>query len=154
MATNNCQLLRNAHASTTLNDPAGGAENTAPPFASLTPVNALAKMAFSDVFEATGLSGQKTQNDGNGGPPRMVVQDEQRYDADVARFRMEEERGRETSERLTEPDTDAEASSDGGLGMMWTGRYVFTLHPVPSATELRWTVRKGTTEQAPWGDLL
>jgi hypothetical protein len=142
-------------ATTTPNDPASGADHTAQPFATLTPVNALSRMAFSDVFDATVLSGQRAQNQigRNHNRLRMDVQDEQRYDADVARFRMHDERGRETSESLTEPDTDAEASSGGSLGMIWTGRYVFALEPEPSDPDLGWIVGK-SAEQAPSADLL
>jgi hypothetical protein len=61
---------------------------------------------------------------------------------------------RATSESLTEPDTDAEVSKDGGLGMIWTGRYVLALEPAPSAEDLGWTAGRGTTEQAPCGDLV
>jgi hypothetical protein len=140
-------------ATTTPNDPTSGADSAAQPFATLTPVNALARMAFSDVFDAMVLGRQRSEAGGNHSQLRMDVQHEQRYDADVARFRMDDERGRETSESLTEPDTDAEASSGGSLGMIWTGRYVFALEPEPSDPDLGWIVGK-SAEQAPSADLL
>lgn len=83
----------------------------------------------------------------------MVVHDEQCYDAAVARFRVEE-RHRETSESLTEPDTDAEASRDCNLGMIWTGSYVFALEPKPLEANLGWAVGKSTADRLPCGDLL
>lgn len=77
----------------------------------------------------------------------MIVQDEQCYDQDVARFRRQKERsrGRETSESLTESDTDAEAASGHGddAGKIWKGSYVFALRSEPSVAQLGWTVGRG-----------
>jgi hypothetical protein len=48
-------------ATTTPNDPTSGADSAAQPFATLTPVNALARMAFSDVFDAMVLGRQRSE---------------------------------------------------------------------------------------------
>jgi hypothetical protein len=114
-------------------------------FATLRPVNALAKMAFSNIRE-TRMGYQQ-----HALPSHMLVEPELRHDPDVRRFRLEVERARETSESLTDPDTDAEsqAGGDAALGMIWSGCYVFALETPPSAPDMGWSLGRGPAEKTP-----
>lgn len=114
------------------------------PFATLKPVNALAKMAFSNVHETKMADQQRA-------PSLMLIDPEQRYDPAVRRFRLEEKRARETSESLTDPDTDAESQPgrDAALGMIWSGYYAFALDPRPSEPDLGWSAGRGPPEKTP-----
>ncbi|KAI1737827.1 kinase-like domain-containing protein [Xylaria scruposa] len=111
-------------------------------FATLTPVNAHAKAAFSEVFDATtcDLQGAPT----NAVSHRMSAEAEQQYDADVLRFRREmEHRSSEgnTSESLTELNTDVELDTKH-LGMIWKGHYTLDLQHEPFAPDMGWTAGK------------
>ena len=82
-------------------------------FASLTPANALARLAFSDVYDALTSRRQNNQADGaQAALRRMLVEPEQTCDDEIVRLRREIERkyntDGEASETLTEPDTDTE----------------------------------------------
>jgi hypothetical protein len=110
-------------------------------FATLTPANVLAKLAFSDVFDALMAGRQNAQGDGVPAVRRMAVESQQKYHPDVLRLRRETERRLEqqaqyseghTSESLTEPDTDTEEEMRH-LGMIWFGRFVLGFQPPPSA---------------------
>ena len=112
-------------------------------FATLTPANVLAKLAFSDVFDAVTRGRQKPSTDA--AVHRMSVASEQEYHADVLRFRLEMERKLnegDISESPTEPGTETELEIRH-LGMIWTGRYVLGFQPLPSAPEMGWVVGKG-----------
>lgn len=89
-------------------------------FATLTPVNVLAKLAFSDVFDALTAGRQDAEQDDDHGPlavRHMWVGPQQEYHADVLRLRLAIERRQELQARygdssddsLTEPNTDTEA---------------------------------------------
>jgi hypothetical protein len=101
-------------------------------FATLTPANVLAKLAFSDVFDALMAGRQNAQADGIPVVHRMAVEPHQEYHPDVPRLRRETERRLEqqahegsTSESLTEPDTDTDTEEEiRYLGMIWFGRFV------------------------------
>ncbi|KAL8905547.1 MAG: hypothetical protein Q9207_002573 [Kuettlingeria erythrocarpa] len=131
-------------------------------FASLTPVNVLAKLAFSDLYDKLTAGRQNSQADGVSARHRMAVVPQQIVDSDVLRFRFEEERrvssqnayssDAETSESLTEPNTDTE-SQHQELGMIWTGRYLLALESLPSVPNWGYTVGKGSLENTPF-DLL
>ncbi|KAI9671609.1 MAG: hypothetical protein M1829_004614 [Trizodia sp. TS-e1964] len=84
--------------------------------ASLTPANALAKLALSDIYDALSAGHQDT-------PPidsvvsRMEIKPTQEYDHDVCQLQRELERrllrgDGFTSDSLTEPFTDAEAATE------------------------------------------
>jgi len=83
-------------------------------FASLTPANALVRLAFSDVYDTLTSRRQNNQADGTQAAlGRMLVEPEQTCDDEIVRLRREMERTKydadgEASETLTEPDTDTE----------------------------------------------
>ncbi|KAK3332656.1 hypothetical protein B0T19DRAFT_108361 [Cercophora scortea] len=83
-------------------------------FASLAPANALARLAFSDVYNVLTSRRQNNQaDDAQAALGRMLVEPEQTCDDEIVRLRREMERTKydtdgEASEILTEPDTDTE----------------------------------------------
>lgn len=122
-------------------------------FATLKPANVLAKLAFSNVIDALGH-----QTVGIADPPadpRMAVDAQQVYDAEVRQLQREVERRREqteegyTSESLTD-NTDAEDS----LGMVWDGYFPLCFQRPPSDPDLGWTMGKGPQEGMQSADLL
>ncbi|KAI1133652.1 kinase-like domain-containing protein [Nemania abortiva] len=121
-------------------------------FATLTPANVLAKVAFSEAFNAITHDRQGAST--NAAAHRMSVAAEQEYQADVLRFRREMERKfneRATSESLTEPNTDTELEMRH-LGMIWKGHYVLAFQPAPS--ELGWTAGKRSVERGSSADIV
>ncbi|KAI0196674.1 kinase-like domain-containing protein [Xylaria flabelliformis] len=110
-------------------------------FATLTPFNVDAKVAFSEVFDAATCDRQGAPT--NAAAYRMSVEAEQQYDAAVLRFRREMEKGSSggDSESLTELNSDTELDMKQ-LGMLWKGHYVFDLRHGPFASEMGWTVGK------------
>ena len=111
-------------------------------FATITPTNVLAKMAFSDVFDITVNGQQKDSKDP--ALQRMKIQPNQEYHADVLHYRLEMERKLsegDISESLTELDTDNELESRH-LGIIWQGHYVVEFQRSPSAPELGWIIGK------------
>ncbi|KAI0855816.1 hypothetical protein F4860DRAFT_529924 [Xylaria cubensis] len=101
-------------------------------FATLTPTNVRAKVAFSEVFSAIMRDRQGAST--NAAAHRMSVAAEQQYDADVLRFRREMERKfseGDSSESLTEPNTNTELEMQH-MGMIWEGHYVLGFQPLPS----------------------
>ena len=123
-------------------------------FASLTPANALARLAFSDVYDALTARCQNNQADAvQAGLRHMFVKPEQIHDDEIIRLRREMERPKqdtdgEASETLTEPDTDTEEQLQQ-LGMIWVGCYRLDLKLKPVVPEKGWTAGKG-----PWEGLL
>lgn len=121
-----------------------------PAFATLTPANVLARLAFSDAYDVLTASRQSTHADDARARAfhRMNAGPQQEYDDDVLRLRLEVERRHsqqdrdgETSDSLTEPDTDTEH----GLreyGMIWIGHFVLGFEPAPSMPELGWMIGK------------
>jgi hypothetical protein len=89
-------------------------------FASLTPTNALTRLAFSDVYDALTSRRQNNQEDGaQSALRRMLVEPEQTCDDEIVRLRREMERTKydtddEVSAALTEPDTVFFASDPSG----------------------------------------
>ena len=122
-------------------------------FVNLMPKNILAKIAFSEVFEAATRDYQNTEAGLNARVlSRMRAGEKQEYDRDVLLFRHEIQRQRDRqrtghidanySDSPTELDTDTEAQSKN-LGMIWTGSYVFGFKPVPFLPDVGWTAGKG-----------
>ncbi|PQE15615.1 ste kinase protein [Rutstroemia sp. NJR-2017a BBW] len=125
-------------------------------FALLTPANALAKLAFSEVHDALIAGGQKSQTDGAQAAcrRRMRVEPEQRRNEEVIRLRREMERTQydsngEASETITEPDTDTDELLGRRLGMVWHGSYLLDLNSTPAEPDRGWTVGKGPLDNIP-----
>lgn len=125
-------------------------------FALLTPANALAKLAFSEVHDALTAGGQNNQTDGDQAARRrrMCVEPEQRRDDEIVRLRREMERPKydtdgEASETLTEPDSDTDEQLGRELGMVWDGSYLLDLQSPPAMPERGWTAGKGPLENMP-----
>ena len=87
----------------------------------------------------------------------IPVAPEQVYNADVLRLRLETDRqvskqaynsDGETSESLTEPDSDTERHHRE-LGMIWIGHYRMQLRSPPFVPERGWTGGKGPLEKIP-----
>ncbi|KAI0965883.1 kinase-like domain-containing protein [Xylaria arbuscula] len=130
-------------------------------FALLTPANALAKLAFSELHDALTAGGQNSQTDGARATcrHRMRVEPEQRRDDEIVRLRREMERLKydtdgEGSETLTEPDTDTDEQLGRDFGMVWDGSYLLDLNFLPADVEVGWTVGKGPMEKMPFDLLL
>jgi hypothetical protein len=110
-------------------------------FASLRPANALARLAFSDVYNTLGSQRQNDQADAV--LDRMIVEPEQTRDNEIVRLRLEMDHGETSdSDNVTEPSSDTERE----MGMVWTGYYVLSLQCPPARPERGWAVGKG----APW----
>lgn len=125
-------------------------------FALLTPANALAKLAFSEVHDALTAGGQNSQTDGTQAAcrRRMRVESEQIRDDEIVRLRREMERPQydtdgAASETLTEPDTDTDEQMGRELGMVWVGSYLLELQSPPATPERGWTAGKGPLENIP-----
>lgn len=125
-------------------------------FASLTPANALARLAFSDVYDVLTSGGQKHEADDavHFALRRMAVEPERTFDGEIRRLRLQREKKvsrnpnadeGETSESLTESDTDIEQLNQE-LGMIWEGRYLLEIGSRPSRPDLGWTAGKGPLE--------
>ena len=113
-------------------------------FATLTPANALARLAFSDQYDTT-LDGQTTTQYHH--LRRMRLQKpQQEYDPEVLQFNREVERQGSPDEftdlSLTEPNTDTEQGLRE-FGMVWVGYFFFDLGFPPIEIELGWKVGKG-----------
>ncbi|KAI1420108.1 kinase-like domain-containing protein [Xylaria sp. FL1777] len=123
-------------------------------FASLTPANALARLAFSDVYDVLMSRRQNNQaEDAQAALRRMHVEPEQICDDEIVRLRREKERTKydtdgEASESLTEPDTDTERHLREH-GMVWVGRYLLGLQSPPAVPERGWAAGKGPLENMP-----
>ena len=124
-------------------------------FASLTPTNALAKLAFSEVYGV--LTSGRQNNQPDDALRRMAVASQQTFDGEILRLRFETRKRAsrnayaidgESSESLTEPDTDTEQAYQE-LGMIWKGRYLLRLEPLPSVPFMGWVVGKGPLENTP-----
>ncbi|KAK3331565.1 kinase-like domain-containing protein [Cercophora scortea] len=128
-------------------------------FASLTPANALARLAFSDVYNLLISRRQNSQaNNPQVALDRMLVEPEQVYNDEIVCLRREMDRTKydtdgEASETLTEPDTDTEEQLRG-LGMVWVGCYQLGLQFPPAVSERGWTVGKGPLDNLPVDFLL
>ena len=129
-------------------------------FASLTPANALARLAFSDVYGV--LTSGRQNNQPDDALRRMAVEPQQTFDGEILRLRFETKKRAsrnayatdgESSESLTEPDTDTEQTYQE-LGMIWKGRYLLRLEPLPSVPFMGWAAGKGPLENTPMDLLL
>lgn len=130
-----------------------------PAFVSLTPVNALARLAFSEVYDTlTSRRQSDLAADTQAALGRMLVEPDQICDDEIVRLRREMGRTKydtdgEASETLTEPDTDTEQELRK-LGMVWVGQYLLALRPQPANPEKGWTVGKGPLGNMPFDLLL
>ena len=131
-------------------------------FATLRPTNALARLAFSDLYETFTIKRQNTREDGPPAFRRMAVEALQTFDDDVLQLRLETERrvsqnaydsDAETSESLPEPDFDTKEQHQE-LGKIWTGFYSLELKSPPSIPERGYAVGKGPLENIPFDLLL
>ncbi|KAI0098545.1 kinase-like domain-containing protein [Nemania sp. FL0031] len=122
-------------------------------FATLTPSNALAKLAFSEVYQSL-LSRPQVEPGQNAQAAlcRMAVDADQVFDKDILRLRLETERrlarnsrDGESSESGTEPSTDTEESRQE-LGMIWVGKYLLSFGSEPSDFRRGWTMGKSPLE--------
>jgi hypothetical protein len=113
-------------------------------FATLTPANLPAKLAFSAL--ATHFAAQ----DGSPNKRFVHVNTQQQYDRNVLRYHMALRRPLRAddalSESSTEIDTDVEDIKPSG--MIWTGCYTFNIAPdsVPADCPKGWIAGKGAPE--------
>ena len=123
-------------------------------FATLEPYNALARLAFSDLYETFTAKGQNAKEDLPSAFRRMVVETLPIFDGEVLRLRLEDEReasrnadasDAETSESMSEPSPNM-IDQRQELGKIWTGRYEFSLDAPPSVVARGYTVGKGPME--------
>ncbi|KAI1312871.1 kinase-like domain-containing protein [Xylaria venustula] len=123
-------------------------------FATLTPTNVVARLAFSEVFDAFTAGRQNIVEDGVPTCRRMFTGPQQEYDGDVLRLKLEVARlaqedppgEGETSESLTEPGTDTELELRAH-GMIWSGHYSLDFELPPSTPELGWTMGKAPLDK-------
>lgn len=95
-------------------------------FATLTPANALAKIAFNDVYSTIDGVGQGDSTDNIFAAHNMSIKPKQEYHQDVLRLRLEVQNeldGRSDSQSQPELDPDTE-NRMRHMGMLWTGHYV------------------------------
>ena len=117
--------------------------------ATLTPANALTRLALSDAYDALTAGRQKNPRDGS---PLCRMQVDPTQVCDEGVHQLQRELGRRlryegysdgfTSDSLTEPSEGEAAASIRELGMIWTGRYLLGFQP-PSVPELGLTAGKG-----------
>lgn len=115
-------------------------------FASLTPENAFVRLTFSNLYDSLTAERQNAQEDDASALRRMAVQPQQNFDSEVLRIRLEKEKRPnlsdvETSESLSEPDTDDEDNHQRGL--IWTGHYLLSLKYPPSSPMIGFAAGKG-----------
>ncbi|KAL8313033.1 hypothetical protein RB593_007307 [Gaeumannomyces tritici] len=129
-------------------DPASDLPNTAEyaVFATLTPANTLARLAFSDTCDAL-TAGRQASCQGPLG--RMQVEPAQVLDKAVAQLKRELQRRLSqsdgyTSDSLTDPFSEDEAAATvREMGMIWTGRHLLGFNPNPSNPDLGLVAGKG-----------
>lgn len=129
-------------------------------FATLRPSNALATLAFSDLFETFTAKGQNAKDDPSPAFRRMVVEALQTFDSEVLQLRLEDERRRsqkadasdaETIESMPDSETEDQRQE---LGNVWAGHYELRLKLTPATSERGYTVGKGPLENVPLDLLL
>jgi serine/threonine protein kinase len=113
-------------------------------FASLTPSNIQAKIAFNEVYEYFRIHGEA--------PPYFAVAEHQVYNREVFLYRL---RGGSlggsdgyASDTPTDPDTDVEDNDLEPLGLLWTGQFIFSLKNIPNRPALGWMVGRGRQDIA------
>lgn len=129
-------------------------------FATLTPANDLAKLAFSDLYETLIAGRQNGQENAILSLRCMVVEPKQVYKNEMLRLRLETDRRAtkeyngdgDTTDSLPELDSDTEGHYKE-LGMIWVGHYSLNLQSPPHKPERGWTVGKGPREDV-FDDLL
>ena len=123
-------------------------------FATLTPVNVLAMMAFSDVFDTAIKAGQRNSMEAK--PYCMEVQPSQEYHRDVLHYRLELDRKLnegDISESITELDSDNQIAARP-LGMIWKGFYSLKLQQAPIDPDLGWVLGKKSAGRKSFADLV
>lgn len=106
-------------------------------FATLTPVNAVAKAAFHRVVEASALEQKHCFH-----KQLMQVKHHREYDVETARALYRALDDESDSGTPTELDTDTEREF-AGVASTWAGQYVFNLGIMPSHAGLGWVAGKG-----------
>ncbi|KAI0410750.1 kinase-like domain-containing protein [Xylaria grammica] len=119
-------------------------------FATLKPANALARLAFSNLYETFISRRQSISEEGPLAFRRMVVEASQTLDPDVLRLELERRRhvsqkayasDAETSDSLSELDRDTEKQHEE-LGTIWTGHYILAFSSWPHDAARGWTAGK------------
>jgi protein kinase-like protein len=108
-----------------------------PVFATLTPANTQAKIAFHEVYEYLIE---------DGAPPCFAVEPDRVFNREVFQYRLHKSQSRddrEASDTPTDPDTDIEENELRPLGLIWTGRYIFSLKIPPRNAASGWILGKG-----------
>lgn len=131
-------------------------------FATLKPSNALAMLAYSELYETFTTKRQDAKEDPSSAFRRMVVESFQTFASEVLQLRLEDERrvsrnadasDAETIESVSEPDPDTEHQRQE-LGKIWTGHYEFSIEAPPCDPARGYTVGKGPLEDVPLDLLL
>jgi hypothetical protein len=107
-------------------------------FATLTPANNQAKVAFHEVYDYFRQHGEA--------PPCFSVEPHQEFHRDIFLLRLRDSSnydGEEASDTPTDPDTDLEENELRPLGLLWTGRYTFALESPPSRPSRGWVLGRG-----------
>jgi hypothetical protein len=107
-------------------------------FATLTPSNALAKIALNIMMEDNKQVPQPSPNRDT----RRVQHhlEEKVYDQDVCRERQHQQRVQNGESTDTDPDTEPE---DESFGLIWLGCYAFDLQLPPNSNARGWTMGSG-----------
>ncbi|KAI9669494.1 MAG: hypothetical protein M1829_005083 [Trizodia sp. TS-e1964] len=118
----------------------------------ITPLNALAKLAFSDLYR-TLIDG--TQKGAAAALQRMSVEPNQIFSSEVLATIIEERRRQslgvyvapmsQTSSSYSVPGLDSDMRAQyKDLGMVWSGHYQLTLMPPPSRPDVGFVMGKGS----------
>lgn len=120
-------------------------------FATLKPANALAKLAFSDVYASFRDRQQNTQNDDHPAIRCMNVEFEPKYQADVHQLQREvkqklkDGKGVDIDNSLPKLTSGTEKSVESKkLAMIWMGDYIFSFALEPLNPELGWRAGKSS----------
>lgn len=124
-------------------------------FATLTPANVHAMMAFSDVYDAE-LKAQQRGLRKTMSLSCMKVEPSLEYHSDVLHYRLEMDRKLaegDISEDMTELDTDYEVEVRP-LGLIWKGFYSLELQHPPDSPDLGWILGKKTAGKKSIADIV
>ena len=120
-------------------------------FASLTPYNFHAKVAFHEVYD------YYLQSSGEGALYCAVIDDQPVFDREVYHEQLARKRSNNPdgyiSDTPTDPDTDLEDEEQASLGSIWKGQYVFSLQLPPERPVNGWMVGKGRPDQGLHADI-
>jgi hypothetical protein len=112
-------------------------------FATLTPSNIHAKLAFSAAYDSALQDSRAAYRQ------YMSKGIEKRYDEKVHRFRMR--RSKKANDGVSDNSSDTDSDFDmekepGDLGMIWTGCYEFDLDNPPTKPTAGWGAGKGGSD--------